>query len=696
MSALVWWLASILVAFVLVVWALRRALRSVGGISRSSVAGAACWWALLVAWLVFSTAGNVDLETVSPAPCALLTDALALAGAASLAGPRVRERLAGASSLLRPVMVVVGVPVAFFLMEWPYNAKLFSMEASVVALNLFLVALVLVGAWFVGQRRRGTLVFIELVAFVWGVANYYLTVFKGATVLPADVAALGTAFDVRTNYDFVLFSAAPIVAAAVFALFGALCCVVPNRTLHRRGVAVNLVVGLGLWALLGTWYRTRDISDDYGVSVDVWDSWGSYEQYGSLPSFLQRLQEVEPRVPDGYSAKDTAALEAELAAAWDEEHPDYPQTLEEARAYALATTGSDELPSVVAVMNESFSDLSIYPNVEGYDGLPDYDAVDAAARGTLYVSARGGGTCNSEFEYLTGSSMGGLGGGVYAYMFYDLSGVDALPRHLSDLGYATYAVHPAAASNWRRDTVYRQLGFSEFLSEEAFEGADTLRDLVTDRATYDAVLDLLNSADASDPVFVFDVTLQNHGGYETGLLAGNQYEGVTVSGEHIDGMDEYLASVDAAQDDLTYLLDELAQLDRKVLLVFFGDHQPGFNDEVSVAAYQTELEDETLAQVQERFSTTYFVWANYDLGDWSLDGGDDMSAGYLMAQTLYAAGLPLNDHQKALLELYEQMPAFNLNGYCDADGTWYWNGQDSDTDAARRAYMCIQYAELFG
>ena len=59
-------------------------------------------------------------------------------------------------------------------------------------------------------------------------------------------------------------------------------------------------------------------------------------------------------------------------------------------------------------------------------------------------------------------------------------------------------------------------------------GAQTLRDLITDRVTYDAILDLLKTSE--DPQFIFDVTLQNHGGYDTGLLDSYPYDGVTVNG----------------------------------------------------------------------------------------------------------------------------------------------------------------------
>ncbi len=68
-------------------------------------------------------------------------------------------------------------------------------------------------------------------------------------------------------------------------------------------------------------------------------------------------------------------------------------------------------------MNETFSDLSVYQNLHaGYEGPTYFKSIDdAVQRGDLYVSAYGGGTCNTEFEFLTGNSMAYLGQGVYPY-----------------------------------------------------------------------------------------------------------------------------------------------------------------------------------------------------------------------------------------------------------------------------------------
>lgn len=691
----------------------------------SSYVGAAVWGVLLLAWCAGIAVGTVGC----PNPGLPLLEAILLGCAAGLglAAPGVRARCRKGAEFLRVCAVVLAIFVSLFVLEWPYNQLLFSMEAPIARLNGMLVGAGLLACWFVGQRRSGVLIAYVAVCLGCGLANYFVCQFKEQTILPADLLAIGTAAQVSAGYNYVLLNSA-VLAICAFTAFAAVALLVPSPRLTRMRVAANLVLGCAMAALLVNWYNTHDIEKDYGVKVDVWSTRESYETFGTVPSFLQRMQEVKPRVPEGYTTEKAAELQAALAAAWDEEHPGYPRTLEEARAYQERTTGSAELPSVVAVMNESFSDLSIYPEVEGYDGLPLpggveaavvlpagdepmgdsgvavgfvdhggpllFDALGVQESGEVYTSVRGGGTCNSEFEYLTGATLGSMGGGVYPYMFYDLDEVESLPAYFSALGYATSAIHPAEASNWRRDVVYRQLGFDRFLSEDAMPtGADTLRDLITDRVTYDAILDLLDD-DEDTPQFIFDVTLQNHGGYDTGLLDSYPHDGVTVGGEVIEGMSEYLSCIDASVDDLAYLLERLAALDRKVIVVFFGDHQPGFNDQMAEAAYGVEVGDLTLDQVQQRFETPYFIWANYEMDAEDLEGGA-LSLGYLMAQTAYAAGLPLTDFQKALLQLHGEMPAVNLNGYSDADGTWYWIGQDGPVRDAYDAYAVLQYADLF-
>ena len=366
-------------------------------------------------------------------------------------------------------------------------------------------------------------------------------------------------------------------------------------------------------------------------------------------------------------------------------------------------------PNVIAIMNETFSDLSSYPGLEGTNAAPTFFhevADDSLAAGDVYVSAMGGGTCNSEFEFLTGASTGNMGGGVYPYVLYDLEGVDNLASYFRGLGYGTHAIHPAEAANWRRDRIYEQLGFDDFDDITTMEGADTFRDLVTDRATYERVLEKIDEGDG--PQFVFDVTIQNHGGYDTGLVP--PADAVHLESDEVESpeVDEFLAAIKRSDEDLRWLIEELNARDEPTIVVFFGDHQPGFADWLFEETFGKPVEDANLEEVQARYRTPYFIWANaaargkYEESLTRIEDADVTSLNYLSTLLLDATGLPRDARALYRSAVRQALPAVNLNGYRDAEGAWHWFGEAVESGAqktaedALKSYAILQYNQLFG
>ena len=176
-------------------------------------------------------------------------------------------------------------------------------------------------------------------------------------------------------------------------------------------------------------YQAIDIKEDCEVTVDVWDVRGSYATQGTALCFLSRAQELTPKPPEGYSAEAVDAILAPFAedplttTDGATAEPASPNATGDPGAAAPTTSDaapeqSEALPydgpNVIAIMNETFSDLSSYPGLEGTNAAPTFFhevADDSLAAGDVYVSAMGGGTCNSEFEFLTGASTGNMGGG---------------------------------------------------------------------------------------------------------------------------------------------------------------------------------------------------------------------------------------------------------------------------------------------
>lgn len=597
----------------------------------------------------------------------------------TIAADTTAKQSSTSATLRRLALFLVAVVLGWLLIELPWNDNLAGIAPSYVAANLAIVALLGGIIFLIGQRTRTSLVVLVALCLFIGAANFYIITFKGQPILPADLFALSTAASVAGGYTLFL---TPRLVGCLLAL-GAFCVALrlwcPARPITRWDVIVNCVAAALLIAFCAIKYQSTDIKNEFDVTVDVWDVRGSYGTQGTLLCFLSRAQELTPAEPEGFSDE---VLSHVLEPFESSAHQSASSALAAKDDSSGGAAASENLPNVIAIMNETFSDLSSYPGLEGSNAQPAYFKevqADSLVAGDLYVSAMGGGTCNSEFEFLTGSSMGNMGGGVYPYVLYDLDGTENLAAYFDRLGYDTHAIHPAEASNWRRDRIYEQLGFDSFDDITTMEDAETFRDLVTDKATYERVLEKIDAGDG--PQFVFDVTIQNHGGYDTGLVP--EEDQVHLDSDAVDNpeIDEFLAAMHQSDEDLRWLIDELNQRDEPTIVVFFGDHQPGFADWLFENTYHKSVDDATIDEVQARYHTPYFIWANAAARaeDSPLElekiGTDTVtSLNYLGALMVEVAGLP---------------------------GTWHWFEEDVTTpeqEAAEEAlddYAIVQYDDLF-
>ena len=231
-------------------------------------------------------------------------------------------------------------------------------------------------------------------------------------------------------------------------------------------------------------------------------------------------------------------------------------------------------------------------------------------------------------------------------------------------------MHPNNATNWNRDRVYKQFGFDEFRALDHYYGGLYFHSGVRDYCTYDDIIDLLQTNDR--PQFVFDVTMANHGGYDKDNVPDEQRTKRTSSAakdpDQLAQLNEYLDCIEASDEDLREFVGKLRKLDRPVLLVFFGDHQPSIstwlNDNLNTG------EDDLTHQLHI-YQTEYFVWANYDVaGSVADDSREDLSANYLGSRVLELAGAPLTERRRSSLALRESMPAVFPFGSQDASGAW--------------------------
>ncbi len=669
-------------------------------------------WALpsVVVLCVAATCGVLGMvEGEAPWPMGMLSCAgIAASGVIALrrddvwrafdaAGDRTRTWMRAGAMLALLVCVLLAI-------EAPFNALLPLGGPSHFWLEMILAGLLMLGFYLLAQRHAGACVVPVALLFFVGVAQYFVKRFKNAAILPTDLFALGTAAAVSSEYLFAIDEHVLLGAACACGAIALLALVRPPErdaadAKTRARCAAGGVASLGLLAAL---VLVPSYMGVFGVSMEYWYAMDYYQMQGFLPSFIAVMQDMPIRKPDGY----TSERARELTLAHAQAHR------EQAAAGASARTQEQFQrirPSVIAIMNESFSDLSVFDGMHaGYTGptfLKD-ELDDALATGLLNVSVYGGGTCNSEFEFLTGNAMGLIGPGKYPYSIYDLSRVDALAANFKSWGYRTYAVHPNYPANWKRDIVYPQFGFDEFLSADDFGGmpdpavdkqtpnephSEVFHSGVSDAATYDRVLELLAQSD--EPAFFFDVTMANHGSYEQDNIPASyygDYHPADYDGEVPDhNLNEYLACVNRADEDLKALVEQLRQLDRPVVVVFFGDHQPSITKDYNDTWYANEDED---AHARREHVAYYAIWANYDVdGREQTSSRLDTSVDQLGIRALDLIGAPTTDYQAAVLDITRQIPSLSVTGYQDADGAWHRPDDEGPTAQAYADLASIEY-----
>lgn len=598
--------------------------------------------------------------------------------------------------LAAQVIALLCIPAGFFLLEITYNTQISNMNPYYVCVGIFLCAVLFTFIYSIGQRSKISMLLFLFLCWFAGTANNLIVDFRSQPILPSDFAALQTAAAVSEGYIYV-FDDLMLSGVIIVEFFVCLLLLLPRQKQTKKMIAFNTSIAVVVAVFCVLWFQRVDIEERYNCVISAWDILDSYREQGFLLCFLQNSQHLFPDTPDNYSHEEAESLLTGTSTVYDE---DEIAISADDLATASEALAEDVQPTVIVIMNETFVDLSNYSAIEDYEGATAFSAIseESLLSGYTYVSTIGGGTCNSEFEFLTGSTLGYLGSGSYPYMYFNLSGVSSLVEYFDSQGYDTTAIHPANAYNWRRDKIYSQFGFDEFLDITAFEDADTRRGLVTDAETYSVILDLLESSDS--PQFIFDVTIANHSGYTTGEIPEDGRVYVSVNGENsseiIDDIDEFVSCITYSDIEFAEFIDQLRDIDQPVIVCMFGDHQPWFASQLATDSNQVELEDMSLEQAQQRYVTPYLIWTNSDELKEAYGVGNvkNLSLNYLGSNIVKAAGLELDDRLSYLLAIEELIPIINLSGYTDDSGQWHYFEEETDLQAALDQLEIIQYDNL--
>lgn len=587
----------------------------------------------------------------------------------------VRRHFSRQETFLALLMLLTPI-TAFYLMQFAYCGNLpWDYSLSVLLANYLCIGVVHFTLCALTNYIVLCSVITHVLCFVWGIANYYVSLFRGTPILPWDFTALGTAAAVADSYRFSL----NLQMVVCLLLLAGMIFLLRKQLLRGRfrpsQKRLRLRAGY-LCAIAACAYPVLHPAalETFGIQTDVWDQSGSYSQDGALAVFLRNTQFMSVEEPQDPSAENIERIAAGVA----EKEP------------AVST---DTRPNIVAIMNESWADFEDFGNLSLSESVTDYiDSLDNLIFGHTYTSVFGAGTSASEFEFLTGNSMAFLPSGSIPYQQYILEPSASLASLLRENGYRTLAFHPGERTSWQRNQAYPLLGFDEFKCVEDMDVPVTEEHgYVSDQSSFSQIIYEFEHKDPEERLFLFNVTIQNHGSYTVEDYPAEVQ--LTDEPGKYPMAEQYLTLANKTDEAFRLLVDYFSQQEEPTIILMFGDHQPSVEQEFLDKAYGVTQDQMTMEQYMGKYKTPFLIWANYDLPD---DEIPTTSLNFLGQYLLSYAGIENSLYENYLQNFQEVLPAMTFVGYIDQNGKAYSHLEQNEYTTLIEDYRTLAYDNLFG
>lgn len=530
-------------------------------------------------------------------------------------------------------------------------------------MGIFFHMVVFVFFYFLSARIRFSIFTSMIILFIYTLVDHYVLLFRGTPLIISDFFAVGTAKNVANNYSV------PIERSVLLGAFAIICfcaCVYgltrKFKPTPRKKQLINTFI---LCACL--WFGMSKASVGFSY-------WLGNLQYSEVFYFCKTAQNISVAKPDTYSADLVSEIQAK-----------YP-----------AKKG-EKKPNIIAIMNESYTDLRVISDFETNEEFMPFvkSMSENTVKGELLVSTIGGGTANTEFEFLSGDTKGFLPESSSPYQLFVKENFPGLVSGLKEQGYETISIHPYHASSWNRETIYDYFGFETSLFDTDFDlDAKYVRDYISDEACVDKIIELYEQKEKDAPMFLFNVTMQNHGSYSDDYPKERYEKQIWLTGENegkYPATDVFLSLMKYSDDAIEKLVTYFSAVDEPTAIILFGDHHPFVESQIVDELMEIEGDPTSPEILQRRYRTPFFIWANYDIEEKT---DVSISANYLSAYALDALKCDMSGFDVFRMETCQEVPQINVFGYFLPDGTWK-EASLADENEALSDYHVIEYAHLF-
>lgn len=524
-----------------------------------------------------------------------------------------------------------------YLSQLVLNETFLGLGIKKIFLSMCVYILIVLLCFILTLRLTLSTAIASLGLIIASVIDYYIFAFRGSEIQPADILSIQTAGNVAANYHVVISNTIlyGVLLTGVYILIGF---GLPKLEVQSKiNSRIALTIMFSVVSIL-FYVESQSIVAAHFLREGMVTN-------GFILNFSLQLRETFIKKPEGYSSDKVQ----EIAEKYKESEED-------------TTISTREEPDIIVIMDESFADLSVLGSELKTDQqvTPFIDSLsENTIRGYALSSVYGGRTPNSEYEFLSGNSMMFLPVGSVVYQQYLKQPSYSMVGQMKKNGYKCISMHPYLSSGWMRNTVYPYLGFDKSYFIDDFSDRDMLRDYVSDDGMFKKLINVYETnKKQNQQVFLFGVTMQNHGAYD--YKGKNYKQTISLKGysKTYTDAEQYLSLIHETDIAVEKLIEYFKSVENNVVLVFYGDHFPNLNDE-----FYNEIHGGSFTSLDEqqlKYEIPFFIWTNYDIKEEKVKL---TSLNFLSNYVYKVAGVQLPKYNKVLADINEEIPAMNANGY---------------------------------
>ncbi|EOP91610.1 sulfatase-like hydrolase/transferase [Bacillus sp. TK-2] len=578
--------------------------------------------------------------------------------------------------------IVMQVNMSFIeAMNWIYFYNMQFILSLVVIYAIYILVYNLIGKVFL------SMVLTSCTLVILCIVNYLKLIFRGDPLYPSDFTQITHMQSVIPMVmDYFSWSYIFIIIVSIVA------CIVAG--IYMRRYIQNVKIHLGIRALLvvgsifvlyayGNFANTfmNKVFQKSGVDFVLWNQNENYASNGFVLGFISNLDTTVMEKPKNYSKENMLQIANDIKKQYSGN---------------IGNQKKKEKPNIIFVMSESFWDPTKVTNLSfSEDPVPNlHHYIENFPGGQTISPTFGGNTANVEFEALTSYSMSLLKPGSIPYqqVITNKKEIPSIPTALKKEGYYTSAIHSFGRTFFKRDDVYKVLGFDKFNADDTMENVDIDGDYISDLAMSKEIIAELEKQ--KQPTFIHAVTMQNHFPFTEDRFGENLTEISGLENEESKGeLETYTEGLRRSDEALQYLIEQLDNLDRPTLLVFFGDHLPSLGTNKSFYKENGYITNEkTPSERLAMAQTPLLMYANFDMPNDNLGLVSPIHFSNLIFDY---AGLNKSLFYQFLSELYKEIPVLRDELKVDKNGEVI-NDLTKKQKEMLEQYKMLQYDLLVG